>query len=473
MSDAAPPGEGGPTADLALRRRQQRSWYFYDWANSAYVTTTATVLFTPYLASIARAAACPGGDTDPGVVDGVCTATLSVLGVPVAPGSLPLYVVTFSTILSAVLVPAVGVLADRSPSPRRLLGGFAAVGALAAASMVFITGTDWLLGALLETVAALCLGASLAVYNSLLVTVATPDERDRVSSRGWALGYAGGGLLLAINLVTLNSAESLGLSQSGAVRVSLLTAGLWWGLFTLIPVLGLRGLDREPPTGPVRATPVGAAIRESITGVVTTVRHARAYPQTLLFLGAFVLFNDGVQTVIATASIYGQDELGFEPGQLVVAILLVQIVAIGGALLFGRLAIAIGSWRAILVSLAIWLVVVVAALFLPAGRFGLFLALAASIGIVLGGTQAISRSLYSQLVPRGAEAAYFGLYQAADRGTSWLGTLVFGLVFQATGSYRPALASLMVFFVLGGVLLATVKVRAGIETAGNDQPATV
>ncbi len=466
----AGPGAGGPAADPAVRARQQRAWYVYDWANSAYVTTTATVLFTPYLAAVARTAACPGGPDDPGLVDGVCTATLSVLGVPVAPGSLPLYVVTFSTILSALLVPAVGVLADRSPSPRRLLGGFAAVGATAAAAMVLVTGGAWQLGAILETVAAVCLGASLAVYNSLLVAVATPDERDRVSSRGWALGYGGGGLLLALNLVVLNGAETLGLSDSAAVRVCLLSAGLWWGLFTLVPVLGLRSLDTPPP--PTR-TPVTAAVRESLTGVVTTLRHARAYPQTLLFLGAFVLFNDGVQTVIATASIYGQDELGFEPGQLVVAILLVQIVAVAGALTFGRLAAAIGSWRAILVSLGVWLAVVVSALALPAGRYGLFLVLAVGIGVVLGGTQAISRSLYSHLVPRGQEAAYFGLYQAADRGTSWLGTLVFGLVFQLTGSYRPALASLIAFFVLGGVLLALVKVRAGIEAAGNDQPALV
>ena len=459
--------QSAPSPTPAERRRRQRSWYVYDWANSAYVTTTGTVLFTPYLASVARAAACPLGEADPATIDGVCTATLSVLGVPVSPGSLPLYAVTASTIVSAVLVPAVGAAADHSPSPRRLLGAFAAVGAAAASAMVFVAGANWPLGVALELVAAVCLGSSIAVYNSLLVAVATPDERDRVSSRGWAVGYAGGGILLALNLATLTLAPTLGLSQGGAVRASLLSAGLWWGLFTLVPVVGLRGLDRPPDRDPV---PLAARAAGAFTGLATTLRHARAYPQTLLFLGAFVLFNDGVQTVIVTASLYGQDELGLTSSQLVVTILLVQFVALAGALVFGALATRIGAWRTILTSLGLWLVVVTSGLFVPAGRFALFLALAVGIGLVLGGTQALSRSLYSQLVPRGSEAAYFGLYQAADRGTSWLGTLVFGLVFQLTGSYRPALASLMLFFLVGGLLLARVDVRAGAARAGNEVP---
>lgn len=455
------------TAAPGQRRRWQRAWYVYDWANSAYVTTTGTVLYTPYMISVANAAACPLGATDPGTVDGACTTTLPVLGIPVSPGSLPLYAITFATILAAFAVPAVGALADRSTSPRRLLGAFAAVGALAASCMFFVTGDHWQLGTLLGIVAAVCFGASSAVYNALLVVVAQPDERDRVSSRGWALGYAGGGILLALNLVVLDQADALGLSTSGAVRVGLLSAGLWWGLFTLVPVIGLRGLDLPPRED---AQPWAATVRSAFTGLTDTLRHARGYPQTLLFLGAFVLFNDGVQTVITTASVYGQVELGFAPQTLVLVILVVQFVALAGALAFGRLAARIGAWRTILVSLVMWLAVVVAALFLPAGRLALFMALAVGIGLVLGGTQALSRSLYSHLVPRDHEAAYFGLYQAADRGTSWLGTLVFGVVYQLTGSYRPALASLLVFFVVGGLLLARVDVRAATARAGNEVP---
>lgn len=455
-------GTAAPTEQE--RRREQRAWYFYDWANSAYVTTTATVLYVPYLSSVARAAACPG------LPEGeVCRTDLSVLGVPVAAGSLALYVVTASTLLSALLLPVVGAVADRSPRPKHLMAGFAWVGAAAAASMFFVAGTNWQLGALLQFVANICLGASLVVYDAILVQIAGPDERDRVSSRGWALGYLGGGLLLAANLGLVTSAGALGLDTGQAVRISLLTAGLWWGLWTLVPFLGLRN---RPP---VRLAPVegGNVLTASFGQLGQTLRHLRGYRQTLLFLVAYLFFNDGIQTVIGSASLYGQAELGFAEEQLIITILLVQFVAFGGALLFGRLAAAVGAKRAVLLGLVMWTAVVAAGFVLPAGRFTLFLALAVGIGIVLGGTQALSRSLYSQLVPLGRQAEYFSLYQAAERGTSWFGTFLFGLVFQLTDSYRPAILSLLAFFVLGGVLLLRVDVRRGIEDTGNPQPRIV
>jgi MFS transporter, UMF1 family len=446
------------------RRREQRAWYWYDWANSAYVTTTATVLFTPYLTSVARAAACP--DLPSGQV---CRTDLSVLGIPIAAGSLALYVVTLSTILSALLLPVVGAISDRSSRPKHLMAGFAWVGALAAASMVFVAGSNWQLGAALQMVAGICLGASLVVYDAILVAIATPDERDRVSSRGWAMGYLGGGLLLAANLALTAGHDALGLSGQQAVRVSLLTAGLWWAAFTLIPVLGLRN---RPP---VRLAPVqsGNIVTESFGQLVQTLRHLRGYPQTLMFLVAYLFFNDGIQTVIGSASLYGQDELGFKESQLIITILLVQFVAFGGALLFGRVAAQIGAKRTVLAGLVLWTLVVTVGFVLPAGRFGLFLALAVGIGVVLGGTQALSRSLYSQLVPLGREAEYFSLYQAAERGTSWFGTFLFGLMFQLTDSYRPAILSLIAFFVIGGLLLLRVDVRRGIADAGNEQPRVV
>ena len=460
------------TLEGAALGRARRAWYVYDWANSAYVTTTATVLFSPYLTAVAEAAACPGGT---GEVDGVCRVPLSVLGLPVAPGSLALYVVTFATLLSALVLPAVGAVADRSRSPRRLMTGFAWVGAAAASAMVLVTGDRWALGALLQLVASLCLGASLVVYDALLVRLAGPAERDRVSSRGWALGYAGGALLLAANLVLLSAAPSLGLDQGEAVRVSLLSAGLWWAVFTLVPHLGLRRLDGPPAvadgTDPRTSTQVstqastGRLVAGSLGQLVRTLRSAPAFPQTLTFLVAYLFFNDGVQTVIAAASIYGQQQLGFAASQLVTAILLVQVVALLGALGAGWLAQRTSAKATVLGSLVVWVGVVVAGMVIPAGAFGLFLALAAGIGLVLGGTQALSRSMFSQLVPRGREAEWFGLYQSAERGTSWLGTLVFGLVFQLTGSYRPAIASLVVFFVVGGVLLWRVDMARGRREA--------
>ena len=449
----------------AQRRREHRAWYFYDWANSAYVTTTAGVLFSPYLTAVATEAACPD------LADGAaCTEPLFELFgvVPISPESLPFYAVPLATIISAAILPVVGAVADRSPRQPVMLGGFAWAGALAASCMFFITGTNWQLGVALLLVANVCLGSSLVVYDAILCQIATPDERDRVSSRGWALGYLAGFLLLAVNFGLVTFSDAVGLTQGEAVRVSMLSAGIWWGVFTVIPVLGLRGRT------PVDVVPVeGSVVRAAFVQLAATLRDLRGYRQTWKFLLAYLLFNDGIQTVIGVSSTFGAFELGFDNAQILQTFLVVQLVAFGGALLFGRIAARVGAKRSVLGGLVLWAVVVFVGFFLPEGRYAFFLALGVLIGLVLGGTQALSRSMYSQLVPRGREAEYFSLYQAAERGTSWFGTLLFGLVLQLTDSYRPAIFSLVVFFVLGGLLLSRVDVRRGIEEAGNTQPALV
>jgi MFS transporter, UMF1 family len=451
------------TSTLTERRGEQRAWYWYDWANSAFVTTTAAVLFAPYLTSVAERAAC-GFVTDED--DGVkCTTDLQVLGLDVSAGSLVFYIVTVSTILSAVVLPIVGAVADRSHHKPRLLGGFAWAGSAFAAAMVFVAGTNWQLGAVLLLLATLCLGASLVVYDALLVDVAEPDERDRVSSRGWALGYLGGGLLLAANfgLLTVMSDDT-----ELAVRISLLSAGLWWAVFTIIPVRGVRA---RPPVDAVAER--GGLVRASFGQLWHTLKDLRRYPVTLTFLLAYLFYNDGIQTVIYAASVYGEKQLGFEKSTVLLAFLVVQFVGIGGALLFGRVARGRGAYRVILTGLFVWLGVVVAGWLTPDENLVLFLLLAVAIGVVLGGTQALSRSFYSQLVPRGREAEYFSLYQACERGTSWIGTLVFGVVHQLTDSYRPALLALMVLFVIGIGFLLRVDPRRGIEEAGNPLPQVV
>jgi len=445
-------------------RRERRSWYVYDWANSAYVTTTGAVLFALYLTSVAERAACgfAGTATLP------CRRDLSVLGLAVSAGSLVFYAITLTTVLSALVLPVVGAVADRSASKPSLLAGFAWLGSLAAAAMFFVTGTDWQLGVVLLLVANLCLGASLVVYDAVLCEIASPDERDAVSSRGWALGYLGGGLLLAVNLAIVTAHDRLGIDTATAVRISLLCAGLWWGLFTLIPFHGLR---RRPPAGPVHAP--GGLVRSSFGQLATTLRGARHYPMTLLFLAAYLFYNDGIQTVIGAASVYGNKQLGLPTSFLITAILVVQVVAFGGALLFGGIASLIGSKRAIVLGLLVWMLVVAAGYFLPVGEMLPFLALAVAIGVVLGGTQALSRSLYSQLIPRGREAEYFSLYQACERGTSWLGTLVFGLVHQWADSYRPAIFALVAFFAIGLALLVPLDARRAVREAGNPVPASL
>jgi UMF1 family MFS transporter len=333
--------------------------------------------------------------------------------------------------------------------------------------MFFVSGTNWILGSLLLIVGNLALGASLVVYDAILCDIASADERDRVSSRGWAFGYVGGGLLLIVNLgLYLSSSEDF---ASMAVRISLLSAGLWWGLWTLIPYFKIKYVEVEV----TKSESFGSLSRNSFRQLYKTLKELALYPQTRLFLLAYLFFNDGVQTVIASASIYGSEELGLEETDLVGAIIVVQLVAVAGSLLTGKLAARIGAKRTVLTSLVIWTFVIAAGYFLPAGQALLFFILAAAIGFVLGGTQALSRSLFSQLVPKNREAEYFALYQACERGTSWLGTLAFGLMFQIFDSYRPAILFLVVFFLIGGLLLSRVNFKQGIEAAGNKVPQVI
>jgi UMF1 family MFS transporter len=460
MSGAA----GIANLEPLARRKEQRAWYWYDWANSGYVTTVATVLFAPYLVSVAEQAAC--GYV--GTTDRPCRTDLSVLGLSVSPGSLVFYVVTVATIVSALVLPVVGAAADRSSRKKQIMAGFAWAGSLAAAGMFLVTGSDWQLGAGLLLVANICLGSSLVVYDAILCELATPDERDRVSSRGWALGYLGGGLLLAVNLAMVTLHAGLGLSTGMAVRLSLLSAALWWAGFTLVPYLGIRN---RPAVGVVPEQ--GSVVRQSFGQLWATLKDLPSYPMTLTFLLGYLFYNDGIQTVIVSASTYGEKQLGFGTSTLIATILLVQFVAFAGALVFGKAAERLGSRTVILAGLVIWMLVVSTAYFLPAKQLGLFLGLAVGIGLVLGGTQALSRSFFSLLIPRGREAEYFSLYQACERGTSWLGTLVFGLVHQWTDSYRPAIFALVLFFIAGFLLLARVDARRGIDEAGNTAPVVV
>jgi MFS transporter, UMF1 family len=449
-------GSAGGVADrrALARRREQRAWYWYDWANSAYVTTVTTVLFAPYLIAISEEAAVGN--------------RIDVFGLSVAPGALPSFIITFSTLLSALVLPPLGALADRTARKKELLAGFAWVGAAFASLLFFVTGDNWQLGAVAVLVANLCLGASVVVNDSILCQVADEDERDRVSSRGWAFGYLGGGLLLAVNLALVTLHESLGISEGLAVRISMLSAALWWAGFTVIPFLRLRNY---PPLHVVPES--GNLLRQSFGQLAQTLRDIRNYPVTLTFLLAYLFFNDGIQTVIASSSTYGAEELGFGQSVLIATILLVQFVGIVGALVFGKAAGRYGARRVILVGLAIWMVIVTAAYFLPEGQVAPFLLLAVGIGIVLGGTQALARSFFSLLIPKGSEAEYFSFYHAMERGTSWFGTLVFGLVFQLTDSYRPAIFALIVFFVLGGALLLKVDTARGIRDAGTEMPSVV
>ncbi|MDX3799870.1 MFS transporter [Streptomyces sp. AK04-3B] len=433
--------------EAAGRRRDQRGWYFYDWACSVYSTSVLTVFLGPYLTSVAKKAADADGYVHP-------------LGIPVSAGSFFAYSVSLSVIVAVLVMPLVGAAADRSGRKKPLLGAAAYVGAAATACMFFLGGDRYLLGGALLVVANAAQSVAMMLYNSYLPQIAPPGERDAVSSRGWAFGYAAGSLVLVANLVLYLAHDSFGVSESAAVRICLASAGLWWGGFTVIPLLRLRD----------RPAVVREATAPGLRQVAATVRDMRRHPLTLAFLLAYLVYNDGIQTVISQASVYGSEELGLSQATLIGAVLLVQVLAVAGALGMGRLARAYGAKRTILGSLVAWTLTLGAGYFLPAGAPVAFYLLAGAIGLVLGGSQALSRSLFSHLVPPGKEAEYFSAYEMSDRGMSWLGPLLFGLTYQLTGSYRDAIVSLVAFFVIGFLLLARVPVRRAIGDAGNPVP---
>jgi len=427
-------------------RAEQVGWYFYDWANSAFSTTVVTVFLGPYLTTIAKAAADADGLIHP-------------FGLRVNAGSFFPYVVSLSVVLQVLFLPILGAIADYSHRKKQMLALFAYLGVCATMGLYFLYGTDYLLGGALFLIANLSFGASVVIYNAFLPEIARPDERDAVSSMGWALGYLGGGLLLLMNLVLMARAAAFGLNTGQAVRISLASAGVWWGLFTIIPLVTLR--TRQP----IRTLPRGAnylivgfrQLRGTIGAVITR-------PQTLLFLLSYLLYNDGIQAVITLSTEFGQEELKLSMSTLSLVILMVQFVAFFGAILFNYLARAVGAKQAILISLLIWAGSLIYTYGFLRTEFEFFI-LAAVIAVVLGGSQALSRSLFSLMIPKGREAEYFSFYEVSERGTSWLGPLLFGLSLQFTGNYRIALFSLVIFFIAGILLLVGLDVKKATKEA--------
>lgn len=447
-------------------KRERTGWYFYDWANSAFSTTVITVFLGPFLTSVTERAAGCAIDAD------TCEGTVHPLGIPVAAGSYYAYLVSLSVLLTVFVLPVMGAIADRAPRKKPLLAAAAFLGAAATIAMAFVTGERYLLGGLLFMIANIAFGAAIVVYNSFLPQLAGPDDRDRISSRGWAIGYLGGGVLLLLNLIAVMSLSQDGNPQRtlDLARWSIVSAGVWWALFTIVPLLWLR---EHPGRAAEAAANGGNILTDGFRQLGRTIKGMRAYPLTLAFLGAYLIYNDGIQTVIALASQFGSEELGLSQSILIITILIVQFLAFGGALALGALATRIGARNTVLIALALWLAVVVAAYWLPEGEPIPFMLLGAGIGIVMGGSQALSRSLFSQLIPEGKEGEYYGFYEISDKGTSWLGPLFFGLIFQMTNSYRAGIVSLVVFFLLGGILLALVPLRRAIVAAGNTPPTLI
>ncbi len=395
--------DGVPAAEEAAgySRREQIAWYFYDWGSSAFSTTVVTVFLGPYLTSITQAAADANGYVYP-------------LGIPVLAGAFFPSMIALSVLLQVFFLPVLGALADYSHRKKQFFAIAAYLGAFTTMGMYFLQGDNYLLGGALLVFANLSCGAAIVFYTAYRPDSAGPDDRDRVSSQGWALGYLGGGLLLALNLVFVQFlAEPLGVSTGHAVRISLASAGVWWAVFALIPLAELkrRAPLKQLPPGERYATIGFKQLRHTLSEV-------RNFPHTLLFLLAYLLYNDGIQTVIALSATFGSEELGLGTTSLVQLILMVQFIAFFGALLFQQVARRTGAKRAIVISLFIWLGVTVYTYAFLQTELQFFI-LGGFIAIVMGGSQALSRSLFSLMIPRGQEAEYFSLYEVSRHGTSW------------------------------------------------------
>jgi UMF1 family MFS transporter len=437
-------------------RREIFGWIIYDWANSVFFTTVVGVLIGEYITSLAQKAVGENG------------VVLHFGGYDlVTAKSLFSYSVGLSVFLQIFFLPVMGAIADYTNLKKTFMAFFCYVGTIACCLLFFVEGNLFLLGSVLFIVSNLCAGASIVFYNSFLTDIATEDRRDAVSSWGFAAGYASGFLVLIGNLIFLYYAESLGISIGLAVRICLLFAGIWWGAFALITFALLK--KRKP----VRIAPVGKNIISAGLGeVMQTFRELFKLKYTLRFLCAYLLYNDGIQTVITSSSIFISQELFVARGlevnnsSLIIAFAIAQLVGFFGALAFERIAHFTNAKTAIIVSLVIWAAVVIYAYgFLQTLTEAYFMS--GVIGFVLGGSQALSRSLFSQMIPAGRESAYFGIYEISERGTSWIGPIIFGLVAQMTNSYRPAILALIVFFVCGIIILFFTDTDRAIIEAGN------
>ena len=430
---------------LALDRPELMAWAMYDWANSAFMVVIITAIFPIYFAAVAAA------DLPP------ATATFRFS-----------IATTLGLAMIAILAPLLGALADYAAAKKKLLGGFLVLGAFSVGMMFFIQRGDWLLASILFILANIGANGSFVFYDALLPHIARPNEIDRVSTSGYALGYLGSGLLLALNLAWIQKPEWFGLPSGPGLssadatlptRLAFLSVAIWWILFS-IP------LFRRVPEPPRRLDPgepaKGNAFMAAMGRLRDTFRELRQFRNAFLMLLAFLIYNDGIGTIIRMATIYGT-EVGIGRGPLIVAILLVQFVGVPFAFLFGHLAGWIGPKRAIFLGLVIYSGISVLGYFMTNATH--FLILALLVGMVQGGTQALSRSLFASMIPKHQSGEFFGFFAVFEKFAGVFGPAIIAAVIYLSGSTRLSILSVIAFFIVGAWLLARVDVEAGQRQA--------
>ncbi|GLC24557.1 MFS transporter [Roseisolibacter agri] len=429
---------------LGLHRAELRAWATYDWAVSSMQTTVMAAVFPIYFVRVASA------------------------GLPPGRGAQQLaYANTIAMVVIVALSPMLGALADHSAAKKRFLAAFALVGAAACAGMFTIGHGDVTRASALYAIAMVGASGSMAFYGALLPHVARADEIDRVSTAGYALGYLGGGVLLALNLAWIQLPGSFGLPSGPDLtraqatlptRLAFLSVAVWWLVFT-IPIMRRVA---EPPATREPGEPAGrallSAIGASFVRLAHTARELRGFRQAMLLLLAFAVYNDGIQTIIKMATAYGS-ELGIGQSALIAAILVVQFVGIPFAFAFGALADRLGAKRAVMLGLAVYVVIAILGYGMRTATH--FMLLALLVGMVQGGTQALSRSLFASMVPPHRSGEFFGFFGVFEKFSGIFGPLLFAVVVQLGGTSRSAILSVIVFFVVGMLLLTRVDVAAG------------
>ncbi|MFC1975101.1 MFS transporter [Chloroflexota bacterium] len=416
-------------------RKVVNSWAMYDWANSAFVTTIMAAVLPVYYNNVA-------GETLPGN-----TAT-AYWG----------YTTSIALFIMALLAPILGAIADFSGVKKRLLVAFAAIGVLFSALLYFVTTGDWLMASLFFIVGNIAFAAADLFYNSLLPHVARSEDIDQVSTRGYAFGYLGGGLLLAINVVMIQ----LMADKALAARLSFVSVSIWWAVFT-IPLI--RNVKEPPASGSEEHINLVVAGFQRLSRTFREIRH---YRQLFLFLIAFWIYNDGIGTIIKMAAIYGA-EIGIDDTALIGALLMTQFVGIPFAFGFGWLAKRLGAKRSIYLGLAVYTLISIGGYFLATAWH--FWVLAFFVGTVQGGSQALSRSLFGAMSPRAKTAEFFGFYGMSSKFAGIVGPLLFAAIGQMTGSSRLSIVALVIFFIVGGFLLSRVDEKEGIRVAREEDAA--
>jgi UMF1 family MFS transporter len=417
-------------ARLGLATREQRAWAMYDWANSAFLTIVVTAVFPIYYRSVAA----------------------QELTATEATGRFGL-ATTLALVIAAIIAPPLGAIADRTGGRLKLLARFLGLGVLATAGLALVGPGDWPWALGLFVLANIGAAGASVFYDALLPHVAQTKEMDRVSSAGYALGYVGGGLMLALALGLILKGPAIGLGGTVPTRLSFFLVAVWWAAFSL-PMF--RHVSEQAPTG--APVPLGGFIGESFRQAGRTLRDLRGYPQAFLMLLAFLLYNDGIQTIIRMATIYG-DELKLDRTLMISAIVLVQFVGIPFAFLFGALADRFGTKPTIFLGIAGYVAITFLGWRMTTGTE--FLILAALVGTVQGGTQALSRSLFARMIPAAKSGEFFGFFAIFEKFAGIFGPLLFSVAVYATGSSRTAILSTLVFFVTGALLLLRVDVVRG------------